>query len=60
MSSADGAAPIPRSPYRADRFAFGESEYDWALHNNLRLNDTAAAAVHQSSWPVVERSARRS
>jgi uncharacterized protein (DUF885 family) len=44
----------PRSPYRADRFALGEAEYDWALHNNLRLNDTAAA-LFTASWPVVQR-----
>ena len=54
-SGADGATPVPRSPYRADRFAFGASEYDWALHNNLRLNDSAAA-LFTASWPVVERS----
>jgi uncharacterized protein (DUF885 family) len=54
-SGADGTTPVPRSPYRADRFAFGASEYDWALHNNLRLNDSAAA-LFTASWPVVERS----
>jgi uncharacterized protein (DUF885 family) len=39
--------------YRADRYAFGAQEYDWALHNNLRLNTTAAELFEQS-WPVVE------
>jgi uncharacterized protein (DUF885 family) len=39
--------------YRADRFAFGETEYNWALHNNLRLNTTASDLFTQS-WPVVE------
>jgi uncharacterized protein (DUF885 family) len=43
-----------KSAFRADRYAFGESEYDWALHNNLRVPDTAAA-LFSSSWPVVER-----
>jgi uncharacterized protein (DUF885 family) len=38
--------------YRADRFAFGETEYNWALHNNLRLNTTAGDLFTQS-WPVV-------
>ena len=38
--------------YRADHFAFGEAEYDWALHNNLRL-DTTAGELFSQSWPVV-------
>ncbi len=51
--SADAEAPTPKAAYRADHFAFGESEYDWALHNNLRLSDSAAN-LFTSSWPVVE------
>jgi len=39
--------------FRADRFAAGEAEYDWALHNNLHL-DTTAAALYSQSWPVVQ------
>ncbi len=39
--------------FRADRFASGAAEYDWALHNNLHL-DTSAAALYQQSWPVVQ------
>ena len=38
--------------YRADHFACGEAEYDWALHNNLRL-DTTAGELFSQSWPVV-------
>ena len=38
--------------FRADHFAFGETEYNWALHNNLRL-DTTAGALFEQSWPVV-------
>ncbi len=38
--------------FRADRFALGEAEYDWALHNNLHL-DTTAAALYQQAWPLV-------
>jgi uncharacterized protein (DUF885 family) len=45
--------PRPKSAYSADRFAFGESEYDWAVQHNLRLNSTAAELFAQS-WPVVE------
>ncbi len=39
--------------FRADRFAFGKEEYDWALHNNLRLDDTADE-LYEKSWPIVE------
>jgi uncharacterized protein (DUF885 family) len=38
--------------YRVERFALGETEYDWALHNNLHL-ETTAAALYPQSWPVV-------
>jgi uncharacterized protein (DUF885 family) len=49
-NSKDVNALKPR--YRADHFAFGEAEYDWALHNNLRL-DTTAGELFTQSWPVV-------
>jgi uncharacterized protein (DUF885 family) len=49
---AEGAAAL-KSQYRADRFVFGASEYDWALRNNLRVN-TTAAELYASSWPVVQ------
>ncbi len=39
--------------FRADRFALGAAEYDWALHNNLHL-ETTAAALYPQSWPVVQ------
>ncbi len=42
-----------KADYRADHYAFGEKEYNWALHNNLRLNTTAAELFEQS-WPVVQ------
>jgi uncharacterized protein (DUF885 family) len=48
----DGSAAL-KPEYRADRFAFGEAEYDWALHNNLRVT-TTAAQLFTASWPVVE------
>ena len=38
--------------FRADHFALGATEYDWALHNNLRL-DTTASDLFTQSWPVV-------
>ena len=39
--------------FRADRFAAGAAEYDWAVHNNMHL-DTTAAALYEQSWPVVQ------
>jgi uncharacterized protein (DUF885 family) len=42
-----------KPPFRADRYAFGEAEYDWALRNNLRLS-TTAAQLYDESWPIVE------
>jgi uncharacterized protein (DUF885 family) len=38
--------------YRADHFALGQVEYDWALHNNLRL-DTTAAELFVEAEPIV-------
>jgi uncharacterized protein (DUF885 family) len=49
---AAGSAAL-KPEYRADRFAFGESEYDWALHNNLRVK-SSAAQLFSASWPIVE------
>jgi uncharacterized protein (DUF885 family) len=51
-AGAEGSAAL-KSPYRADRYAFGAVEYDWALHNNLRVN-TTAAELYASSWAVVQ------
>jgi len=42
-----------KDAYRADHYAFGTDEYDWALRNNLRLNETAQH-LYETSWPVVE------
>ena len=39
--------------FRADRYAMGVDEYNWALRNNLRLNDTADQ-LYEASWPIVE------
>ncbi len=48
-----GGEPALKAEFRADRFAFGETEYDWALRNNLRLSSTAGELFAQS-WPAVE------
>jgi uncharacterized protein (DUF885 family) len=52
-AGSDPAAPVLRSAYRADHFAFGEAEYDWALHHNLRLAESAAE-LFTTSWAVVQ------
>ena len=39
--------------FRDDRYAMGADEYNWALRNNLRLNDTADQ-LYEASWPIVE------
>ncbi len=53
---ADAAAPDglkPKQQFAADRYAFGEEEYNWALKNNLRM-DTTAAKLYEEAWPIVE------
>ena len=47
----EGPAAL-KAPFRADHFAFGAVEYDWAIRNNLQL-DTTAAKLFGESWPVV-------
>lgn len=47
----EGSAAL-KPAFRADHFAFGEAEYNWALRNNLRLTATAAE-LFSASWPVV-------
>jgi uncharacterized protein (DUF885 family) len=49
---AEGAAAV-KPAYRADRYVFGETEYDWALHNNLRVTGTAAE-LYTAAWPIVQ------
>jgi uncharacterized protein (DUF885 family) len=39
--------------FRTDRYALGETEYNWALHNNLHL-ETTAAALYLQSVPIVQ------
>ncbi len=52
----EGAQGV-KAAYRADRYAFGAVEYDWALHNNLRVG-TTAAELYAGSWPVVQATRR--
>jgi uncharacterized protein (DUF885 family) len=51
----ESGAPVRvKAAFAADRFAFGEEEYNWALKNNLRL-DKPAAQLYEEAWPIVER-----
>ena len=43
-----------KADYRADRYAFGRTEYDWALHNNLRLDKTAGELFNEAQPIIVE------
>jgi uncharacterized protein (DUF885 family) len=43
-----------KSAYAPDRFALGESDYNWALQNNLHL-DTTAAKLFDEASPIVEK-----
>jgi uncharacterized protein (DUF885 family) len=47
------AASAVKPQFQADRFAMGETEYDWALKNNLRLNKTAGQ-LYDEAWPIVQ------
>jgi len=49
-SLADEMAVKPA--FRGDRFALGAAEYDWALHNNLRLS-VSSAQLYEDSLPLI-------
>ena len=53
-ASAKDVTALKRA-YRADHFELGESEYNWALHNNLRL-DTDASSLFTQAWAVEDSS----
>lgn len=42
-----------KSEFRADRYAMGEEEYNWALKNNLR-NTKTASQLFAEAMPIVE------
>lgn len=42
-----------KAEFRADRYAMGETEYNWALKNNLR-NTKSAAQLFDEAMPIVE------
>jgi uncharacterized protein (DUF885 family) len=43
--------------FSGDRFLFGETEYNWALKNNFRVDKTAAQ-LYDESWPIVQHTQR--
>ena len=47
----DNSALKPQ--FRADRYAPGEEEYNWAVRNNLRINKTASQ-LFDEAMPIVE------
>ncbi|HEV2881160.1 MAG TPA: DUF885 domain-containing protein [Pyrinomonadaceae bacterium] len=42
-----------KAQFRADRFAMGEDEYNWALKNNLRMPDATAGKLFDESMAIV-------
>ncbi len=42
-----------KAEFRADRYAMGEIEYNWAVKNNLRIAKTAAQ-LFEEAMPIVE------
>lgn len=44
-----------KQQFRADRFAMGEDEYNWALKNNLHITDKTAAQLYDESMPIIEK-----
>jgi uncharacterized protein (DUF885 family) len=47
-----------KAQFAGDRFQFGETEYDWALKNNLRVDKTSAQ-LYEESWPIVQDTQRQ-
>ena len=45
--------PTVKDAFAADRFAFGEEEYNWATKNNFKI-DMPAAALFEGAWPIVQ------
>ena len=51
-AGAPSAANV-KPQFRADRYAMGEDEYNWALKNNLRMPDATAAKLFDESMAIV-------
>jgi uncharacterized protein (DUF885 family) len=48
----DITAKTLKPPFKTDRYALGETEYNWALKNNFRVQKTAAQ-LYDEAWPIV-------
>jgi uncharacterized protein (DUF885 family) len=52
-----GSTMVPgceiKPEFGGDRFAIGETEYNWALKNNFKIDKTAAQ-LYEEAWPIVE------
>ena len=51
-AGAAGYIDTIKPEFRADRYAMGEDEYNWAIKNNLRM-DTTAAKLFDESMAIV-------
>lgn len=49
----NASARALKPEFDRDRYAMGEAEYNWALKNNFRLDETVGQ-LFDESWPVVE------
>ncbi|HLM54970.1 MAG TPA: DUF885 domain-containing protein [Pyrinomonadaceae bacterium] len=49
----------PKEQFKADRFASGEEEYNWAVRNNLRMPDATAASLYDGAMAVVDDTRRQ-
>ncbi len=46
-------ARMLKPQFGADRYAMGQTEYDWALKNNFRVDKTATQ-LYDEAWPIVQ------
>jgi uncharacterized protein (DUF885 family) len=54
----EGDRLVFKEPFRADRYALGEKEYDWAVAHNLRVDKTARELFDYAAGKVAETQAR--
>ncbi|HEV8337083.1 MAG TPA: DUF885 domain-containing protein [Candidatus Polarisedimenticolia bacterium] len=50
----DGDQLVFKEAFRADRYALGEKEYDWAVAHNLRVDKTARELFDDAAGKVAE------
>ncbi|HZG51301.1 MAG TPA: DUF885 domain-containing protein, partial [Pyrinomonadaceae bacterium] len=52
-ASKPGASNV-KAQFRADRYAMGEEEYNWAIRNNLRMPEATAGKLFEESMAIVD------